>query len=59
VIMEYAGKCGRAQAEETIRSMVEEAFEIRGIELADVKIASTEYQVETVGCALAAVPLWY
>lgn len=59
VIMEFAGKCGKAQAEKVIRSMVEEAFESRGIELADVKIASTEYQVETVGCALAAVPLWY
>lgn len=59
VIMEYSGKCSKEKAEEAIRSMLEEAFAVRGMELADIKIASTEHQVETIGCALAAVPLWY
>jgi arginine decarboxylase len=59
VIMEFSGKCGKGQAEQAIQKMLEEAFETRGMELAGTRIASTEYQVETIGCALAAVPLWY
>ncbi|MDD4239532.1 MAG: arginine decarboxylase, pyruvoyl-dependent [Desulfotomaculaceae bacterium] len=59
VIMEFSGKCGKEQAEKAIKSMLEEAFETRGMELAGTKIASTEIMVESIGCALAAVPLWY
>ncbi len=59
VIMEYSGKCGKDYAEETIRQMLKNAFDARGMELVGVKIASTDYRVETIGCALAAVPLWY
>jgi len=39
--------------------MVEEAFRIRGLELDEVKTAATEHVVEDIGCAFAAVPLWY
>lgn len=59
VIMEYSGKCSKDQAEKAIKSMLEEAFATRGMELAGSKIASTEHQVKNIGCALAAVPLWY
>jgi arginine decarboxylase len=59
VIMEFSGKCGKDRAEEAIKSMLEEAFKTRGMELAGIKLASTEHRVETIGCALAAVPLWY
>jgi len=59
VIMEFSGKCGKEQAEKAIKSMLEEAFETRGMKLAGAKLAATELQVETIGCALAAVPLWY
>ncbi|HBC92812.1 MAG TPA: arginine decarboxylase, pyruvoyl-dependent [Pelotomaculum sp.] len=59
VIMEFSGRCGKNQAEKAIKSMLEEAFATRGMELAGIKMASTEHQVETIGCALAAVPLWY
>ncbi len=59
VIMEYSGYSTRQEAEETIKKMVEEAFELRGMKLADVKIAAVEHTVEKIGCALAAVPLWY
>lgn len=59
VIMEFSGKCSKDQAEQAIKKMLEEAFETRGMELAGTRIASTEYRVETIGCALAAVPLWY
>jgi arginine decarboxylase len=59
VIMEFSGKCGKDQAEKAIKRMLEEAFETRGMELAGTKLAATELQVATIGCALAAVPLWY
>lgn len=59
VIMEFAGKCGKEEAERNIHSMLQEAFETRGLELKTVKIASTEHKVVKIGCALAAVPLWY
>ncbi len=59
VIMEFSGKCSRADAEKAIEAMLKEAFLVRGMELVGTKIASTEHLVEKVGCALAAVPLWY
>ncbi len=59
VIMEYSGKCSKEEVEKTIESMVREAFETRGIELMGFKIAAVEHRVEKIGCALAAVPLWY
>ena len=59
VIMEFSGHCGKTEAEAAIKQMVEEAFSIRGLELDEVKIASTEHIVEKIGCAFAAVPLWY
>jgi arginine decarboxylase len=59
VIMEFSGHCGKAEAEEAVTKMVEEAFEMRGLELDEIKIASTEHRVEKIGCAFAAVPLWY
>ena len=39
--------------------MVEEAFAMRGLELDEVKIAAAEHTVVNIGCAFAAVPLWY
>jgi len=59
VIMEFSGKCSKKEAEAKVTMMVEEAFRIRGFELDDVKMASTEHVVENIGCAFAAVPLWY
>jgi len=59
VIMEFSGKCSRADAEAKIESMLKEAFETRGMELVGIKIAAAEHHVEKIGCALAAVPLWY
>lgn len=59
VIMEFEGKCGKDIAERKVREMVEEAFKIRNLELDEVKVASTEHVVEKIGCAFAAVPLWY
>lgn len=59
VIMEFSGKCTKAEAEEIIKEMVREAFETRKKPLKEIKVAAVEHRVEKIGCALAAVPLWY
>lgn len=59
VIMEFSGQCPKEEAEKAINNMVKEAFETRGLELKEIKVASAEHKVEKIGCALAAVPLWY
>ncbi|MGI6435177.1 MAG: pyruvoyl-dependent arginine decarboxylase [Syntrophomonadaceae bacterium] len=59
VIMEYEGHCSQAEAEAMVVQMVKEAFTIRNLELAEIKVAATEHVVEKIGCAFAAVPLWY
>jgi arginine decarboxylase len=59
VIMEFSGKCSKKEAEDRVTRMVEEAFEIRGLELDEVKVAACEHMVENIGCAFAAAPLWY
>ncbi|MHB1405980.1 MAG: pyruvoyl-dependent arginine decarboxylase [Desulfitobacteriaceae bacterium] len=59
VIMEYSGKCSAEEARAVIEKMVKEAFETRKMKLADIKVAATEHRVEKIGCAFAAVPLWY
>ena len=59
VIMEYEGYCSKAEAEEMVVKMCREAFRVRGLELDEIKIAATEHLVEKIGCAFAAVPLWY
>ncbi|MCL4424341.1 MAG: arginine decarboxylase, pyruvoyl-dependent [Firmicutes bacterium] len=59
VIMEFEGKCSREEAEKTLRGMVEEAFQVRGLPLNKILIKAVEHKVEKVGCALAAVALWY
>lgn len=59
VIMEFSGKCSKEEAERKIISMLEEAFKTRGMKLEGTRLASAEHCVEAIGCALAAVPLWY
>jgi len=59
VIMEFSGHCTKEEAEEKVVAMVKEAFEVRGLELDDLKVASAEHVVKECGCAFACVPLWY
>lgn len=59
VIMEFSGHCSREEAEAKIESMVKEAFATRGMELKEIKLAAAEHRVENIGCALAAVPMFY
>jgi arginine decarboxylase len=59
VIMEFAGHCGRQDAERRVSEMVTEAFQYRGMELAEIRVVAAEHLVVTCGCVFAAVPLWY
>lgn len=59
VIMEFSGKCPKDEAVEIISDMVREAFETRQRPLVEIKVAAVEHKVEKLGCAFAAVPLWY
>jgi arginine decarboxylase len=57
VIMEFHGHATREQAEEAIRAMLDEAFQVRGEPIREMKVFAVEHTVERVGCALAAVTL--
>jgi len=59
VIMEFYGRCSKEKAEAEVTAMVKEAFRIRELELCEIKLAAVEHVVEKIGCAFAAVPLWY
>lgn len=59
VIMEFAGKCSREEARAAVDRMLAEAFQVRGMAIADKKIEACEHRVQRVGCCLAAVPMWY
>lgn len=59
VIMEFSGRCNQDEAKEKISDMIKEAFESRKMELVEMKVEAVEHKVERIGCALAAVPLWY
>lgn len=59
VIMEYSGNCSKAEAEEKIASMLKDAFENRGLPLVKTEIRAVDHTVESIGCAFAAVALWY
>jgi arginine decarboxylase len=49
----------RAAVEETVRRMVREGFAQRGMELEELLVFSAEHTVERIGCAVAAVVLWW
>lgn len=59
MIMEFSGKCSRKEAEEKVAKMVEEAFQIRGLELTKVMTKGVEIKVTNIACAFAAASLWY
>jgi len=59
MIMEVSGRFSKKVAEETVRQMVVEAFQMRNKTLAEVKIKAVEHKVIKIGCALAGVLLWY
>lgn len=59
IIMELTGKFTKHEAEEIIRSMVKESFELRNMKLKEIRVSAVEHKVKKLGCALAAAPLWY
>lgn len=59
VIMEYSGHCSRQDAESTVMQMVKDAFEMRQMEPVRILVKAVEHKVVAIGCAFAAVALWY
>jgi arginine decarboxylase len=59
VIMEFEGYCTKNEAEASVRKMVEEGFERRGLTLQEVHVQGIEHRVEAVGSVIAAAVLWY
>ncbi len=59
VIMEFSGYCSKKDAEEQVTEMVKEAFEVRNLPLTELYVKAVEHRVKNIGCAFAAVPLWY
>lgn len=59
MIMELSGEFDRTAAEEKIRKMVIEAFEMRNKTLAEIKVRVAEHEVKKIGSAFAGVLLWY
>jgi arginine decarboxylase len=49
----------RHEVEATVRQMIDAGFARRGLRLKDVIVRSIEHKVERIGCAVAAVILWW
>jgi len=58
VIMEYSHKGTAQNADEIVRRMVVEAFEVRGLKLKETIVATKEHVVQRTGCSIAAVLFW-
>ncbi len=59
IIMEYSGHGTSEDAESMVRTMVAEAFATRQRELDRVLARAVGHTVSRIGCAFAAVALWY
>lgn len=59
IIMELVGKMSKEEAEEKVIEMVKESFKMRELELKDISVSCVEHTVKKIGCAVAAVPMWY
>jgi arginine decarboxylase len=57
VIMEHHEKAPRETSERMVLQMLEEAFQVRGEKIREIRVVSSEHRVERIGCALAAVTL--
>ena len=49
----------QTEVEATVRKMIDEGFARRGLRLQEVIVRSLEPKVERIGCAVAAVVLWW
>lgn len=59
VIMEYSGHLSKQEAEQIMRQMVAEAFEVRGLPLVKYMVKAVEHRVIKTGAVFAGVILWY
>lgn len=59
VIMECSGFTSKVEIEGKITNMVKEAFEIRRMELLEIKVKAIEHKVISCGSAFAGLALWY
>lgn len=59
VIMEFSGHCSREESARQVELMARQAFASRGREIERVIVRAVEHRVEAIGCAFAAVALWY
>jgi arginine decarboxylase len=57
VIMEFHGKATQQEAEDAIRAMLDEAFQVRGEQIHEMAVFAVEHTVDRVGCAVAAITL--
>jgi arginine decarboxylase len=58
VIMEHTGHASGAETERIVRRMIEEGFEMRGMELHDVVVTAAEHTVQRTGCTVAVALFW-
>jgi arginine decarboxylase len=58
MIYESHGR-SRQEVESAVRKMIAEGFARRGLQLKEVIVRSIEHKVERIGCAVAAVVLWW
>lgn len=59
VIMEFSGHCSADEARSTVEHMARQALGQRELEVQRVIVRSVEHRVQSIGCAFAAVALWY
>jgi arginine decarboxylase len=59
LIMEHSAIGGKKETENTVREMAKTGFEMRGWEIDKIISFASECTVENIGCAFAAVALWY
>ncbi len=59
MIMEHSQAGPVEETESVVRSMVEEAFQRRGLKLERIVLRSIGHRVQRIGCTAAAVLLWW
>jgi arginine decarboxylase len=59
VIMEHSGRFSRQEGEELMNRMVNEAFNMRGVDLYKYMVKSVEHRVIKTGAVFAGLVLWY
>jgi arginine decarboxylase len=59
VIMEFSGHCTREEAKQRVEHMARQALKSRERAVERVIVHAVEHRVQEIGCAFAAVALWY